>query len=88
VVWDDGRERIWRPTGIRPKVAVWDVQHLAALLEGVRDDPLFSQWWLMVVRGLRCGEVVALRGEDVVLAEREIRIQEQFILINGVSHPQ
>ena len=40
VVWNAERERIWRTTGVRPKVAVWDVQHLAAFLEGVQDDPL------------------------------------------------
>ncbi len=41
VVWNTEREDLWRQTGIRPKVTVWDVHHLARFLNAVRDDPLY-----------------------------------------------
>jgi integrase len=82
VVRDAERERLWRTTGIRPAVAVWDVQHLAR----VQDDPPFPLWWLLVMRGLRRGEVTALRGQDFDFFDRTMWIREQIIAVDGVDH--
>ena len=60
VVWDEAREKAWRNTGIRPRVAVWDVPHVARFLEAVQDDPLFALWWLVALRGPRRGEIAGL----------------------------
>jgi integrase len=82
----DERERLWRTTGIRPPVAVWDVQHLARFLEGMQNDPLFALWWLLVMRGPRRGEVTALRGQDFDFFDRTMWIREQIIAVDGVDH--
>jgi integrase len=83
VVWDDVREAVWRKTGVRPAVAVWDLARLGRFLEAVRDDPLFALWWLVALRGLRRGEIVGLRWEDTDLAAGEVSIGEQVIVIGG-----
>lgn len=86
VVWDEQREKAWRNTGVRPRVAVWDLRHLARFLEAVQDDRLLALWWLVALRGPRRGEVAGLRWEDIDLAGGELRIREQVIVIGGVEH--
>src|SRR5947208_1909591 len=86
VVWDEAREKAWRNTGIRPRVAVWDVPHVARFLEAVQDDPLFALWWLVALRGPRRGDIAGLRWEDIDLFAGELTIREQVILIDGVGY--
>jgi integrase len=86
VVWDERREKAWRNSGVRPRVAVWDLHHVARFLEAVQDDQLFALWWLVALRGLRRGEVAGLRWEDVDLAARELIVREQVIVIGGVEY--
>jgi len=83
VVWDAQREAVWRETGLRRAVAVWDLKHLARFLEAVRDDPLFALWWLVGLRGPRRGEIAGLRWEDIDLAAAELSIKEQVIVVGG-----
>ena len=86
VVWDEEREKAWRNTGIRPRVAVWDVPHVARFLEAVQDDPLFALWWLVALRGPRRGEIAGVRWEDIDLFAGELTIREQVIVIDGVEY--
>jgi integrase len=86
VAWTREREALWRATGVRPRVAVWDVDNVSAFLEAVRDDPLFPLWWLVALRGLRRGEVVALRGSDLDAQFRELAVQRQWLVIDGKVH--
>lgn len=83
VVWNSEREAVWRGTGECPAVAVWDVEHLGAFLEMVRDDRLFPLWWLMALRGLRRGEAGALRTGDLDAASRELRVSRQLLVVDG-----
>lgn len=50
------------------------------------DDPLFPLWWLVALRGLRRGEVVALRDEDFDDHLRELRVRRQLLLVDGRVH--
>jgi integrase len=86
VVWDSQREQTWRNTGIRPRVAVWDLPHLGRFLRAVQDDPLFALWWLVALRGLRRGEVCGLRWQDIDLDAGTVTIREQVIVLDGVEH--
>ncbi len=79
MVWDEAREKAWRNTGIRPRVAVWDVPHVARFLEAVQDDPLFALWWLVALRGPRRGEIAGVRWEDIDLFAGELTIREQVM---------
>ncbi|HEU4424218.1 MAG TPA: hypothetical protein VFR67_16940 [Pilimelia sp.] len=51
----------WQATGLRPAVAVWTAEHVAAFLTAVVADRLFALWWLIGLRGLRRGEACGLR---------------------------
>jgi integrase len=85
VVWDDEREAVWRETGLRPAVAIWDLGHLARFLEAVRDDALFALWWLVALRGPRRGEIAGLCWQDIDLTAGQLSIREQVIVIGGVE---
>ncbi|WP_260725674.1 tyrosine-type recombinase/integrase [Dactylosporangium roseum] len=85
VLWDAQREAAWRQTGIRPRVAVWDLSQLARFLEAVQDDFLFPLWWLVALRGPRRGEIAGLRWEDIDLPGKELRIREQVYVVDGVE---
>ncbi len=86
VVWSRERESTWRETGVRPRVACWEIAHLARFLEQMQDDRLFALWWLVGLRGPRRGELAALRWRDLDFASAELTIREQIVVINGVEH--
>ncbi len=83
VVWTEDRVRAWQESGIRPRVAVWDLPHLARFLEAVHQDPLFPLLWVAALRGPRRGELVGLRWEDIDLAGGVLRIREKVYDLGG-----
>jgi integrase len=83
VVWTATREAAWRDGGIRPAVAVWTRQHLATFLASVKNDPLFTLWWLLALTGLRRGEVAALRWSDLDLDAATLTVNEQIVVVDG-----
>jgi integrase len=83
---DREREKLWRATGAKPPVTIWEVEHVAKFLDGVREDPLFPPWWLIALRGLRRGEAVAVRGTDLDVVDRELSVQRQLLIIDGKMH--
>jgi integrase len=86
VVWLPRLEQQWRHTGARPRVACWDLPHLASFLQEVRDQRLFSLWWLIALRGLRRGEACALRWADLDLVAATVWVREQVQVIAGTIH--
>ncbi len=82
-VWTTTRETAWREAGVRPAVAVWTRQHLATFLAFVKDDPLFTLWWLVALTGLRRGEVAALRWRDIDLDAATLTVHEQTVVVDG-----
>ncbi|WP_349881027.1 tyrosine-type recombinase/integrase [Micromonospora sp. HUAS YX12] len=86
VAWTREREKLWRATGVKPPVAIWEVEHAAKFLHGAREDPLFPLWWLMTLRGLRRGEAVAVRGTDLDVLHRELSVQRQLLIVDGKTH--
>ncbi|WP_327007565.1 site-specific integrase [Dactylosporangium sp. NBC_01737] len=82
-MWDAERIEAWQENGVRPRVAVWDLPELARFLRAVRGDALFPLCWLVALRGLRRGEIVGLRWEDVDLVAGELTVREQVLVIGG-----
>lgn len=67
------------------KPTVWSVDQARQFLESARqdDDPLYAGYVLMLVLGLRRGELLGLAWEDVDLAQREARIAWQVQRVKG-----
>jgi integrase len=82
VVWTPERIELWRTTGWRPPVAVWDPDGVAAFLDLAADDPLLPLWRLVTLCGLRRGEVAGLRGDDFDFPGGYVRVTRQ-IHVNG-----
>ena len=67
------------------KPTVWTVDQVRRFLESARkdDDPLYAGYALMLVLGLRRGEVLGLGWEDVDEEQMEARIRWQVQRLDG-----
>jgi len=67
------------------KAIVWSVEQAKAFLESARrdDDPLYAGYVLMLILGLRRGELLGLAWEDVDLESGEARIAWQLQRVKG-----
>lgn len=65
--------------------AVWSVDEARCFLESARadDDPLYAAYVLMLVLGLRRGELLGLAWEDVDLEKHEAAIRWQIQRVKG-----
>lgn len=82
VVWTPERIALWRATGRRPPVAVWDPDGVVSFLDAVADDPLLPLWQLATLCGLRRGEIAGLRGDDFDFVNGYVRVTKQ-LHVNG-----
>ena len=74
VVWTDQAVAEWTHGGVRPAVAVWTVEQTRAFLDFVSEDRLYALFHLVVMTGLRRGEVVGLRWLDIDLVKGTVRV--------------
>ena len=67
------------------KVIPWSVDEASRFLESARADrdPLYGAYVMILVLGLRKGEVLGLRWTDVMLDRGEILIQQQLQRVRG-----
>ena len=54
-----------------------------AFLDAAKDDPLYPAFMLLLLYGLRRGEVLGLRWRDIDEDDGEIRIHQQIQRVNG-----
>ncbi|MFY7069399.1 tyrosine-type recombinase/integrase [Nocardiopsis changdeensis] len=78
VVWTDQAVAEWTHGGARPAVAVWTVEQTRQFLDFVSEDRWNALFHLVVMTGLRRGEVVGLRWEDIDLIKGTVRIARQL----------
>jgi integrase len=72
-----------RPTGPRFKGDALGQDEAVALLEAARHDRLSAMWRLAVSTGMRKGELIALRWDDVDLASGQVHVQRSIARITG-----
>lgn len=60
-----------------PEMMTWDEHQLRAFLEGAVEDRHFPLWRLTAMTGMRRGEVLGLRWEDVDLRASTVTINRQ-----------
>jgi integrase/predicted RNA-binding Zn-ribbon protein involved in translation (DUF1610 family) len=82
-----------------PKVAgsggremkTWDATQVRAFLEATRNDRLHPLWRLLAMTGMRRGEVLGLKWEDIDFAAGRLSVRRSLIPLGGdviVSEPK
>jgi integrase len=64
------------PAVARPKLQVWSPEHTRAFLAAVANDRLFAAWLLAATTGMRRGELLGLRWEDIDLDSGVVRVAQ------------
>jgi integrase len=81
--WSASRVAARCQDGQRPTVSVWTPDQLARFLVFAHDDPLYALCWLAALRGLRRGELCALRWTDLDLAEGTLTVNHNVAHDHG-----
>jgi integrase len=71
------------PAWQRQAIVPWTADEARGFLIAARRDPLYPAFVLLLLYGLRRGEVLALRWADVDLGGGEIRIRQQIGRVDG-----
>jgi integrase len=71
------------PTAERTEIQPWTVAEALRFLEASRNDPLYAAFTLLTCYGLRKGEVIGIRWQDVDFQNGLIRIRQQVQYLNG-----
>ncbi|WP_417159173.1 tyrosine-type recombinase/integrase [Streptomyces gilvifuscus] len=74
------------PTWERDDVQPWDAKEAAQFLSAARADALYPAFVILVLYGLRRGEVFGLRWSDIDFEDSVIRIRQQIQRIGGELH--
>jgi integrase len=64
------------PAVARPRLRVWSPEQTRAFLATVADDRLFAAWLLAATTGMRRGELLGLRWEDIDLDAGVVRVAQ------------
>jgi integrase len=71
------------PPPCRPQLGVWTPDQLAEFLGGIVDDEYYPLYLLLALCGLRRGEAVGLRWQDVDLEAGTLRVRQQHVAVAG-----
>ena len=61
------------------ELKTWSAEQLKAFLAAARDDPLFALWHTLAMTGMRRGEALGLRWEDVDLENGRLSVRRALI---------
>jgi len=70
-----------------PNHEVWTADQLAAFLQSVAMDRLHPLWRLLATTGMRRGEVVGLRWDDVDLAIGRVAVHRSIVAVGYIPEP-
>lgn len=74
------------PASEPDEVIPWSSAEALAFLKAAKSDPLYPAFVLLLLYGMRRGEVLGLRWLDVDLDYGQLRIRQQIQRINGELH--
>ena len=72
----------WRPGPVRP----WTADEARRFLAACKPDPLYVAFVLLLLYGLRRGEVLGLRWQDIDFEAGTIRVEQQLQQVGGQMH--
>ena len=67
------------------ELVVWSAGQLAAFLASVCSDRLFALWRLLAMTGMRRGEALGLRWDDLDMEAGQLSIRRALVPVNGVA---
>jgi len=70
------------PTRQKPDMQTWSASELGQFLRGVADDPLFAAYVLVATTGMRRGEALGLRWQDLDLDACFLRIRQTLTAVD------
>lgn len=73
------------------ELKVWSAKELRTFLEAVREDRLYALWLTFATTGMRRGEVLGLRWQDVDLRAGRLSVSQTRVAVGysvGVSEPK
>lgn len=59
----------------------WTPEELAEFLQSVRDDELYALWHLAAMTGLRRGELLGLRWQDIDMKRKRLAVRQTLISV-------
>lgn len=72
----------WEPATVYP----WSSAEALAFLAAAADDPLFPAFVFLLLYGMRRGEVLGLRWQDIDLDSQMIHVRQQIQRVRGDLH--
>jgi integrase len=73
-----------RPPRARPvEMHTWTAEEVGAFLASVREHRLYAAWLLLATLGLRRGELLGLRWQDVDLNAGRIAVRRTLVMVSG-----
>lgn len=74
------------PAYEKDELQPWSVDEARQFLWSARSRPLYVAFALLVLYGLRRGEVLGLRWHDIDLPRNQVHIRQQLVRIRGTLH--
>jgi integrase len=69
------------PKAAGREMKVWTAEQVRGFLASVTDDRLYALWAILLTTGMRRGEVVGLRWEDVDLQRRTLDVSQSHVTV-------
>ncbi len=80
---DNPANHVELPAIRRRPADVWTPEQLGAFLDAVSSDRLYALWLVVSLTGLRRGEAIGLRWQDVDTRAGLLRIRQQIVEVRG-----
>jgi len=72
------------PRAVRPQVQVWNAEEVQAFLRSAESDCYSPLWLVALTTGMRQGELLGLRWEDLDVARGVLHIRHTLSAVKGV----
>lgn len=63
----------------KPQMKVWNADQLREFLEGIRDHDLYPAFYLAANTGMRRGEILGIRWEDIDLQHKRLSVRQAVL---------